>query len=232
MKHLESNIQSYNHEAGMGYIHKPTQQKRIEIATRFLQEVLPEARGQKLLSIGCSTGDIETLFLKLGLLVHGIDASPIALKIAQQKGIETVEGDITEPFPYRDESFDFVFAGEVIEHVMHTRDFLSEIHRVLKPQGRVIITTPNLARIEDRMRFLLGKSPKHTTPIHDYLYLHIRPFTLDSLERALEFTGFAVERRASNYVYFGPLKTGQTSRMLAQLFPSLGKTLIVRGRKT
>lgn len=231
MTQKDSNVIIYNNKKSWTYIHKLTQQARIRIAVDFLEEVLPEERGQKLLSVGCSTGEIERQFIDMGLLVYGVDVSPEALKQAKKRGIITKVADITRGIPYPDESFDFLFAGEVIEHFMHTREFLNEAYRVLKKKGVVIITTPNLARIEDRLRFLIGKTPKHTTAIHDYLYLHIRPFTLDSLKRALVFCGFEVEKYASNYVYFGPIRAGKFSRFLAKIFPGLGKTLIIRGRK-
>ncbi len=229
--HLHYNVQSCDREDGMSYIDKPTQQMRIRIAVDQLKAELGEGRGQQLLSIGCCTGDIEVLFKQMGLIVHGVDGAEVALKEAAKKGVITKKADVSRRLPYAAETFDFVFAGEIIEHIMHTRVFLSEIHRVLKKGGVVIITTPNLARIEDRIRFLFGRSPKHTTPIHDYLYLHIRPFTADSLRRALRFCGFDVLAVQSNYVYLGGLRAGRLSRMLAHLFPELGKTLIVKARK-
>jgi SAM-dependent methyltransferase len=231
MTSLAHNIPSYNNVDGMGYVRKLTQQKRIQIALNFLKEVVPDEAESKLLSVGCCTGQIEGLFREMGVIVYGVDGSPVALKEARRHGVITKCADIEKGLPYPDASFDFVFAGEVIEHLMHTRSFLEEVNRVLKPRGVVIITTPNLARLEDRFRFLFGKTPKHTTPVHDYLYLHIRPFTLDSLSSALRFTGFEVEKYASNYVYLAFIKAGAFSRILALLFPGLGKTLVVRARK-
>lgn len=231
MKHVDLNRQAYDHVDGMGYVRKLTQQTRITMALDMLKETMPDGAGASLLSVGCCTGEIEVLFKAMGFLVYGVDGSPVALREARRRGVITQCADISNGLPYPDASFEFVFAGEIIEHLMHTRTFLEEVNRVLKPGGIVIITTPNLARIEDRLRFLLGRTPKHTTPIHDYLYLHIRPFTMDSLKKALEFTGFVVERAESNYVYLGPLKASQLSRWLAILFPSLGKTLVVRARK-
>ncbi len=226
--YVASNVLSCDNEDAMSYAQKPTQQRRIDIALQFLKEELPEGRGQNILSIGCSTGIIEVLFKEMGLVVYGVDAAPLALKEAKKRGVITKCADIGDTLPYEDGFFDFVFAGEIIEHVMNTRNFLSEIHRVLKRKGVVIITTPNLARIEDRIRFLFGKTPKHTTPIHDYLYLHIRPFTLDSLKKALIFCQFGNLKYKSNYVYFGWLKAGWLSRLLADIFPGLGKTIIIK----
>lgn len=231
MNSIATNIELYNHKNGMDYIHKTTQQTRISLATNYIRESVSSTKKQKLLSVGCCTGEIETSFINMGLKVYGVDASPVALREAKKRGISTKCADISDGLPYKNNYFDFVFAGEVIEHLMRTREFLLEIKRVLKPKGFVVITTPNLGRIEDRIRFLFGKTPKHTTPIHSYLYLHIRPFTLDSLKRALVYCGFKVEKYTSNYIYLGPLKISKLSRFLANTFPGLGKTLIIMARK-
>jgi len=66
--------------------------------------------------------------------------------------------------PFENNYFDFFFAGEIIEHLFDSRFFLKEIHRVLKINGYLILSTPNLARIDDRLKFLLGKTPRQITP--------------------------------------------------------------------
>ncbi|MEZ5417968.1 MAG: class I SAM-dependent methyltransferase [Vicinamibacterales bacterium] len=82
----------------------------------------------------------------------GIDLSPEAVRISEQLSR-------SQPFPYGDRvryftstgsaidlpdgSVDLVFAGESIEHVFNVDAFLDEVHRVLRPGGTVIITTPN-----------------------------------------------------------------------------------------
>lgn len=228
---LMSHVRSNDVNDTLFYLEKPTQKMRIKIATSMIKEDIDKLPGHTLLSIGCSTGDVELLFNEMGLLSYGVDGDYEALKEAQKKGISVVQMDLKQTFPYRKNVFDFVFAGEIIEHIMNTRVFLTDVRRVMKQGAKLILTTPNLARIEDRLRFLFGKTPKHTTPIHDYLYLHIRPFTADSLKRALAFTGFEVERLESNYVYFGGLKAGPFSRLLAQMFPGIGKALIVKAHK-
>lgn len=230
--HLKYNLLSCDNEDGMSYIYKPTQEKRIQIAIRLLKEELTQSKTKKnLLSIGCSTGIIEVQFKKMGLVVYGVDAAPLALKEASKRGVITTCADISKKLPFKDSFFDFVFAGEIIEHIMNTRFLLTEIHRVLKRNGVVIITTPNLARFEDRIRFLFGQTPKHTTPIHDYLYLHVRPFTLDSLKKALIFCQFGKLKYESNYVYFMGIKAGIISRVLAKMFPGLGKTIIMKAER-
>ena len=170
---------------------------------------------------------------KLGLTVYGIDGAKDALKEAKKRGVITKLGDVSKSLPYEDGYFDFVFAGEIIEHLLDTKSFLNEINRVLKPSGYLVITTPNLARVDDRIKFLFGKTPRHTTPIHPYLYLHIRPFTFDSLKKVLKLCGFDEIALRSHIVAieFNNQKNCFYSRFLAKIFPTFGATLIVRAIK-
>jgi len=75
--------------------------------------------------------------------------------------------------PFENNYFDFVFAGEIIEHLFDSRFFLKEVHRVLKINGYLILSTPNLARIDDRLKFLLGKTPRQIAPIPIFIFIFV-----------------------------------------------------------
>jgi SAM-dependent methyltransferase len=79
--------------------------------------------------------------------------------------------------PYEDNNFDYVFIKSVIEHISNTDLFLSEIYRVLKPGGKVIILTPDYQKQKD---FFYDD------------YTHIKPFTLNSLKMAVQLNGFGL----------------------------------------
>jgi SAM-dependent methyltransferase len=79
--------------------------------------------------------------------------------------------------PYEDNHFDYVFIKSVIEHISNTNLFLSEIYRVLKPGGKVIILTPDYQK---QKNFFYDD------------YTHIKPFTLNSLKMAVQLNGFNV----------------------------------------
>jgi len=186
----------------------------------------------KLLDIGCGDGAITQEFQKLGFRTFGFDVASKPLVDAKKKGIEVSEGDWESGLPYGDQIFDVIFAGEVIEHVFDVEHFLSEIRRVLKDTGILIITTPNLASLEDRFKFLFGRNPTHATPIHEYLQYHIRPFTKSSLTKSLHHCGFKVPSIMSNVInlnIFG--KPHLFSKTLAKIFPGLGWNLIAVAQK-
>jgi SAM-dependent methyltransferase len=97
-----------------------------------------------------------------------------------------------DKMPYEDESFDFVFIKSVIEHISNTDLFLSEIRRVLKKGGKVIILTPDYQRQKD---FFYDD------------YTHIKPFTLTSLKMALQLNGFKI-KRAEWFFYYKAIWEG------------------------
>lgn len=101
-----------------------------------------------------------------------------------------------DDFPYPDNSFDVVTWCEVIEHLtenpVHT---LAEIHRVLKPGGALVLSTPNASRSDSIVNFLLGRN------IYDPYHLgsplkgsrHSREYTLSELKELLEGCGYTID---------------------------------------
>lgn len=218
------------------YLNKKSHKLRTNIVIELLHEVINKEQNssKKLLSIACSTGIIEEKIKNaFGIDVYGVDAAKHSLEEANKHGVIAKYADVSKRLPFEDAYFDFVFAGEIIEHLLNTKFFLSEVNRVLKPKGYLILTTPNLGRFDDRLRLLFGKAPRQISPMHDYLYLHIRPFTFDSLKNALTLCGFTDIKLRTNFFaieFFGK-EIKIYSPLLTRLFPSFGSTLIVRSRK-
>jgi 2-polyprenyl-3-methyl-5-hydroxy-6-metoxy-1,4-benzoquinol methylase len=205
----------------------------IHYLHRYLDTLPPKP---KLLDLGCGDGQLSQRFQHLGYQVYGLDISASNVKLAQTRGIKAKTTDISKKFPFPNRTFDVVFAGEIIEHLFDTLGFLKEIHRVLKPNGLLIITTPNLAHLPDRFYFLLGHSPAQVSPLHHFLKFHIRPFTYGTLKHALKTSGFTATKFESTMVVFSrdptnPELVTSKSELLARLFPSLGSFLIVYSRK-
>ena len=231
---FKHNTDIYNQEEETAYLFKPDHQLRGDIVIELIREVIKNPKKQKLLSIACSIGVFEEKIIRnLKLMVYGIDGARMALKEAKKRGVITKRGDITNSLPYKDNTFDFVFAGEIIEHLIDVKSFLNEINRILKPGGYVVITTPNLARIDDRIKLLFGKTPRNVNPLHPYLYLHIRLFTYESLKSALKICGFRNPTLKTNIITIEIFNINFKfySSFLTKLFPAFGGTLIVRAQK-
>jgi SAM-dependent methyltransferase len=201
---------------------------RIEQVVRGLER--RAGRGE-LLDVGCGDGRIGRRFAELGFRVSGVDVSAEAVEAARAAGIDAGVGDASEPLRYPDARFDVVYAGEIIEHLFDTTRFLAELHRVTKPGGACVVTTPNLAHLPDRLRFLLGRAPAQTQPLHPFLRLHIRPFTKGTLCEAMGAAGFQVEAVESTLVVLSrqrddPDRVRFALRAPARWFPALGSFLI------
>ncbi len=116
--------------------------------------------GKKILDLGCAEGIFGRYFSEKGMC-YGLDACcgrlfqnprDNALSRGYQKIILAEGSNI----PVADESFDIVFAGEIIEHIIECRLFLREIRRVLAPGGIIALTTPNLVSLANRLSMLIG----------------------------------------------------------------------------
>jgi 2-polyprenyl-3-methyl-5-hydroxy-6-metoxy-1,4-benzoquinol methylase len=187
-------------------------------------------KGDKMLDIGCGVGLIGELVIKKGNTVYGLDLSKGAVKNAVKRGLKARTFDIRKPLPYKNNFFDGIIMGEIIEHVVDTDDFLQKAKRILRKDGYIIITTPNIASFGRRLMLLFGINP------HIEYYLradsagHVRYFTRDTLVKLLGENGFKVEVLTSDEINFNVSGTIKT-KLLARLFPTIGRTLIVKARK-
>jgi SAM-dependent methyltransferase len=101
-----------------------------------------------------------------------------------------------DEFPYADASFDVVVFSELIEHLaLNPVWTLAEIHRVLKPEGHVVITTPNALSLERLETYLYGGSEMvdRYAPLMGYGARHNREYHPAELRELLEATGFTIE---------------------------------------
>ena len=218
------------------YLKQPYHALRVSLAIKTLdyelnQSFLKTEKSEiKILELGGSTGSISKKIMDLGYNVIVSDKESIPLEVAKKRGLECLKFDVNYTFPIENESFDAIFAGEIIEHLYDTELFLSECNRILKNDGILVLTTPNLATLQDRIKFLFGISPKQVDPLHEHLRLHIRPFTYSKLRELLSLHGFHKYRLTSNYLRLSAINK-KIQRFLAKLFPSLGGSLIVSARK-
>ena len=99
-----------------------------------------------------------------------------------------------DPFPYSDGSFDLVLYCEVIEHLTYDpTQTLYEIHRVLKPEGRLILSTPNPFRYTNILKFLSGKNIYPPYSGFNSYARHHREFSAGELRRLLQACNYQVE---------------------------------------
>lgn len=183
--------------------------------------------GSRVLDIGCYDGTIAACFKKNNNRIFGIDISQEALKIAHSKGIPSSVADINQSLPFKDNSFDVVCAAEVIEHALDISGFIKEIKRVLKKDGKLILSTPNLASLGRRLCLLFGGNPLIEIEFEGGSAGHIRYFVKDTLKKLLNKYGFRIEEFCSDVVNFDN-SGSHFCRLLARIAPGFGKSLIVK----
>ncbi len=99
----------------------------------------------------------------------------------------------TSTFPFDDASFDVVIFCEVIEHLLiDPLVALAEIKRVLKPGGKLVLSTPNVARLENVARLAAGANLYDPYSGYGPYGRHNREFTRHEIVRLLQFAGFDV----------------------------------------
>lgn len=216
---------------GERYADLPVDLHSNERLRKIFAMINKEKRG-KLLDLGCLKGEFSFELKKKWWNVFGADISS-ALNEAEKKGIKCIKFDFEKPFPFKNNSFDVVFAGEIIEHIFDTDFFVSELNRILKPNGVLVISTPNTAWIGNRFLLLIGKKPLNL----DYFKSggHIRAYTFELLEKQLKKHGFEIEKRTSELLRVSdkiefPLLY-RIESFLAELFPTLSLSVIIKARK-
>lgn len=193
---------------------------RLPGRLEFLTSSLPPAPG-RVLDVGCAGGYVSALLTRLGYRVTGIELNARMAAQARRTGIEVLEHDLEEPLPLPDDSFDGVHACEIIEHLFDTEGFLREMHRVLRPGGVLVVSTPNLNSLGNRFRVLAGRSlPMWGIAPGDHHGGHIRLFNRGNLEGLLRRTGFEPAGARGSH-------PGRRGRLLART-PSLSRLVLVK----
>lgn len=174
---------------------------------RTLEEIPPEGDGP-LLEIGAAPFAMTLMLARLRRYdIHVVNyGSPSgALRLASPTHGEVhefpcagtnVECDV---YPWPDGFFDVVLCAEVIEHLTFFPSWmLYEIHRVLKPRGRLVLTTPNALRLffryGDAQNFFAGHHVGDCFSGYGPYGRHNRELAPSELEQLVAGTGFAIER--------------------------------------
>ena len=147
---------------------------------------------KRVLDAGCATGYMALMLTRLGHEVTGIELNPAMAAQARSQGLEVLEHDLERPLPLPDECMDVALVCEVIEHLFDTEGFLTEVHRVLVPNGVLILSTPNLNSLANRFRVAFGLPlPMWGAFPDDKHGTHVRVLNKSKTVQLLERTGFS-----------------------------------------
>ncbi len=160
--------------------------------------------GMRVLDLGCGNGMHGIRVAGRAAMVVGVDRDLRHLQTGRRLGAEHgvaaisfLLGDVEQPLPFGANRFDLVLLLDVIEHLEGRIELLREVHRVLRPEGTLLISAPNRGTSWKR-RLQMAGLPYHTDPDHKVEY------SREELEAELEEGGFRVEGEFMPIVYDTP----------------------------
>jgi SAM-dependent methyltransferase len=175
------------------------------------------------LDIGCATGALLEKLRDRGWACTGVEISPASEYARTERGLDVRSLPLEENrFPAA--GFDLVLASHLIEHLNDPAFFAAEVHRILKPGGSVVVTTPNIAGFQ---AWLFGG--RWRSAIFDHLYL----FSIKTLSRLLTGHGFAIERVCT----WGGLAAGTAPAVVKRIADrgakrfGVGDVMLIRGKR-
>lgn len=179
---------------------------RRDILLRVLEKSGLE-RNARIVEFGCSGGLLLDLLRKAGYhSTSGVEASETAVALCQTRGISNVMTTDEAAVRLAPSNFDCVIASDVLEHIQDERAALAEWHRLLAPQGKLIVFVPAFSMLWSR---------------HDVINQHYRRYTLWQLSERVKAAGFVIEDSGYwNWALFFPTAAARVAASIrAALVP-------------
>lgn len=155
----------------------------------FVKKISNKSLGMKhikILDIGSRNGWLKrTLdkFENINIRCVTLDISDHYVDLMKKDGIEAYQGDICDKTIFKDNIFDIIVMGEIIEHLPDTRKALLECRRILKKDGIIIGSVPNVWNVGNLIRVLFRKD---TDTAHE----HVHFFDKHHLRNMFEACGY------------------------------------------
>jgi SAM-dependent methyltransferase len=214
---------------------------RARRQAEMLSQVLAGVPGQaRILDVGCGDG-FATGVAAARLPGHrfaGLDWSAPSLRLARDRGVTVLQAGLDARLPIRSASVDVVIMSEVIEHLVDTDSAIEEAHRVLRPGGSLLLSTPNLAAWYNRGLLAVGVQPVFSEVSLRSVFGrpgsqvagHLHMFTRRALVEFLAAYGLAVVQVRGARYHDVPAALRPLDRLFCY-WPSAASILLVQARK-
>ncbi|HVM63085.1 MAG TPA: class I SAM-dependent methyltransferase [Verrucomicrobiae bacterium] len=187
--------------------------------------IVGEGKGKRLLDVGSAQGVLAQKFTERGFEVTCIEGSEQLAALGRDKCQRMIVADLDKPLPPLDGTFDVIVYGDILEHLRNPQEVFTGFNRSLRPDGRVIVSVPNIAHLWVRLRVLFGGFPYGDRGILDRT--HLRFFTLSTFRGFLSDAGMEWDEIVSTPVplllVVPPRHHGQWLRTLQALNAMLAR---------
>ena len=157
-----------------------------------LLKLIPEK--SRVLDIGCSSGNFgEVVIKRKKAIVDGIELNEKDAEIAGRKLHKVFNIDIeADGVGSLDNDYDVIYFGDVIEHLQHPIDVLKAVKKLLRKDGLVIFSIPNMSHISVRLMLMTGNFEYGNTGLLDKTHLHY--YDKAEVERVFSDAGYRIEQ--------------------------------------
>jgi 2-polyprenyl-3-methyl-5-hydroxy-6-metoxy-1,4-benzoquinol methylase len=224
-----------------GLVLKPSKyQDPYEIRrTRIVERLIPQGSGDKALDVGCGTGHFCKVLTDRGWETTAIDSDSASIVPARAHARETHVGDaaaVLSKLPGN--QYGLVLALEIVEHMPQAdaEELLDWIHRVLKPKGRLILSTPNRLSMQGLGGYHWKEKIRRQERWTAWDPTHVRIYSSSEILRLVKSKRFVVDG-ITGYHYEGTLPLIGHFRfpfVTSRVFPfnRFGFNIIIECRKT
>ena len=147
--------------------------------------------GNKILDVGCGDGFFSRYIKDKFNEIYGAEIAEEAALIAQKQNVFTSLMDLNSSLSYKDNTFDAVICSDVVEHLFDPGFLLTEIYRVLRPNGQLVLTTPNIRNFRNLYTLIFkGIFPQTSPDTFVWGGGHLHFFTREDIKNLLKKAGF------------------------------------------
>ena len=169
----------------------------IESIIIYLSEYLKNNReGNKLLNLGGGTGQVSNIFREIGFDVYNVD---IEENNENEKNIR-FDLNSMEKLPVKENCFDIVVCSEIIEHIENPWKLFMDSKKVLKKDGILIVTTPNVQSLFSRIKFFFNGYLHWFTP--ECFSYHLNPVFIWEINLIAKKYNFEISKIIGSGDYF------------------------------
>jgi 2-polyprenyl-3-methyl-5-hydroxy-6-metoxy-1,4-benzoquinol methylase len=143
--------------------------EHIERRTREYIAAQVKGKTGRILDVGCGKAWVAQLFCPAGFEVVSMDISlRNTSKALKRFPFENHFAIVADAFnlPFKSNTFDYIVASEIIEHVHDPKTFIKNLFGILKPEGKLILTTP----YKEKIQYSLCIHCNNPTPVHAHLH--------------------------------------------------------------